>query len=94
MAVRLIIFWLALAAVCGWGAWYLARAPRRALWVRIGVAAVLLAGCAAGFLMYGDHLDKNLGSVVLYFLVWGSAFGLSAACAGTILGTLIALLIG
>ncbi|ABE38360.1 hypothetical protein [Rhodopseudomonas pseudopalustris] len=94
MAVRLIIFWLALAAVSGWVAWFLARAPRRALWVRIVIAALLLVACAASFLMYGADLEKNLGSVVLYFLVWGSVFGLSAACAGTILGTLIALLIG
>ncbi|MCG6205632.1 hypothetical protein LPW26_13355 [Rhodopseudomonas sp. HC1] len=94
MAVRFILIWLALAAVAAWAAWYQARAPRRALWVRIAVAAVLLGGCAAGFLMYGDHLDKTIGSVVLYFLVWGSVFGLSAACGGVIIGTLIALLIG
>ncbi|MFC0239260.1 hypothetical protein [Rhodopseudomonas telluris] len=94
MAVRFILIWLALAAAFGWGAWYQARAPRRALWVRIVVAAVLLAGCAAGFLMYGDHLEKSLGSVILYFAVWGAAFGLSAACGGIIVGTLIALFIG
>ena len=94
MAVRFILIWLALAAVAGWLAWYQARAPRRALWVRIVVAAALLAGCAAGFLMYGAHLEKTLGSVVLYVLVWGSAFGVSAACGGVIIGTLIALLIG
>lgn len=94
MAVRFILVWLALAAVSGWAAWYQARAPRRALWVRIAVAAVLLGGFAAGFLMYGDHLEKTLGSVVLYFVVWGSAFGLSAVCGGIIIGTLIALLIG
>lgn len=94
MAVRLILIWLALAAVAGWAAWYLARAPRRALWVRIVVAALLLGGCAAGFLMYGDHLEKNLGSVILYFTVWSAAFGLSAACGGIVLGTLVALFIG
>ncbi|WP_322514421.1 hypothetical protein SR870_15435 [Rhodopseudomonas palustris] len=94
MAVRLIIFWLVLAAGFGWAAWFVARAPRRALWVRIGVAAVLLVACAVSFLMYGADLEKNLGSVILYFVVWSSVFGLSAACAGTILGTLAALLIG
>jgi hypothetical protein len=94
MAVRFIIIWLVLAALSGWGAWFVARAPRRALWVRIGVAAALLVGFAAAFWMYGAELEKNLGSVILYFLVWGSVFGLSAACAGIVLGTLIALLIG
>ncbi len=94
MAVRLILIWLVLAAASGWAAWYWARAPRRALWVRIAVAAVLLGLFAASFLTYGANLEKNLGSVILYFLVWGSVFGLSAACAGTIVGTLIALLIG
>jgi hypothetical protein len=93
MAARLIIAWIVLAAITGWVAWYFARAPRAALWIRTAVAAVLLAVCAASFWQYGDHLDKTLGAVIGYFLLWGSVFGLSSVCAGIVLGTLAALLI-
>lgn len=94
MAVRLIIGWVLLAGAVGWGAWFVARASRQALWLRVAIAAIVLAGCAASFWMYGDHLDKTLGAVVGYFLLWGSVFVLSGACAGVVVGTLIALLLG
>ncbi|MGX7742053.1 hypothetical protein [Rhodopseudomonas parapalustris] len=94
MAVRLIIAWMLLAAAAGWGAWFVARASRRALWFRVAIAALALIGFAASFWMYGDHLDKTLGAVIGYFLLWGSVFVLSGVCAGVVVGTLIALLLG
>jgi hypothetical protein len=91
MAVRLIIFWLVLSALFGGAAWLLSRASRPALLLRVAVAAVVLAICAASFWVYGDRLDKTLGAVIGYFLLWGTVFVLSAASAGTILGSVIAL---
>jgi len=91
MAARLIIFWLVLAALCAAAAWLLSRASRPALVLRAAVAAVVLAICAASFWLYGDHLDKTLGAVIGYFLLWGTVFVLSAASAGTVLGSLVAL---
>jgi hypothetical protein len=94
MAVRLIIAWVLLAVVVAWGGWFVARASRRALWVRVAIASIVLVGCAASFWMFGDHLDKTLGAVIGYFLLWGSVFVLSGACAGVIVGTVIALSLG
>ncbi|WP_234826968.1 hypothetical protein [Rhodopseudomonas palustris] len=90
----MIIAWLVLAVAIGWGAWFVARASRRALWLRVAIASLLLVAFAASFWMYGDHLDKTLGAVIGYFLLWGSVFVLSSACAGVVVGTLIALLLG
>jgi hypothetical protein len=94
MAFRLIIFWLVSAAICSAAALFWARAQPRNLGVRIAVAAVMLIACASSFWMFGDHLDKTLGAVIGYFLLWGSVFAISAACAGIVAGTLIALSLG
>ncbi|KIZ32961.1 MULTISPECIES: hypothetical protein [Rhodopseudomonas] len=92
MAVRLIILWICLAAISAFGSWFLAsRAPREALWVRIGIAAVLLIGCVASFLLFGNSAQKTFAAVALYFSVWSTVFVVAAASAGTVVGTLIAL---
>lgn len=94
MAFRLIIFWLVSAAACSAAAFLWARLHRANLGVRLVLAGVVLIACAASFWMFGDHLDKTLGAVIGYFVLWGSVFVISAACAGIVAGTLIVLTLG
>ncbi|WP_031337371.1 hypothetical protein [Rhodopseudomonas sp. B29] len=91
MALRLVIIWFVLAAICGGLAFFLARAPRPALWLRVIVAGIVLILCAASFWTWGNEMEKTLGSAIAYFLVWSGVFGLSAASAGIVAGTLAAL---
>ena len=91
MALRLVMIWLVLAAIGGGLAFIVARAPRRALWLRVIEAAIVLILCAASFWTWGNEMEKTLGSAIAYFLVWSGVFGLSAVSAGTVVGTLAAL---
>jgi hypothetical protein len=92
MAFRLTALWVLVAAASGWGAWLLAkRASRAVCWIRLAVAAVLLVGLAASFLLLSASVEKSLASVLLYFLVWSTAFVITGLSAGVVVGTLVAL---
>lgn len=91
MALRLTLLWLAIAVIAAVPAWYLARrVPAAVRWVRIAVAALLLALLAAAYWQFGASMEKTLASVMSYFLLWSAAYCAAALCAGTIAGTLIA----
>lgn len=92
MAIRLIVLWVFIAAVSAWGSWYLGkRASHATCWIRIVIAGLLLTSLAVSFLQFSASVEKSLASVVLYFLVWSTAFGIAALSAGVVVGTLIAL---
>jgi hypothetical protein len=94
MAARLIALWIVMAAISALGSWLLARrAPKPALWVRVIVAAVLLAACVASYLLFGSSLEKTFVAVAGYFLLWAGVFAVAAVAAGVAVGSLIALLL-
>ena len=87
----MIVLWLGLAAIAAVAAWLLARRAAAAVrWVRIAVAALLLALLVAAFLLFGASMEKTLASVMSYFLLWSAVYCAAAICAGTVVGTLIA----
>jgi len=91
--MRFLIFLWILLAVAGAGAAWIAMRPakRSAAWLGIALAAVLLAGFAASFILFGSSVDKSFVAVVLYFFNWGMAAGGGAVCIGAIAGLLAAL---
>jgi hypothetical protein len=94
MAVRLIVLWIVIAAIAAVGSWLLGRrAAVPTLWARVTVAAVLLAACAASYILFGSSLEKTIAGVAGYFLLWAGVFGLAAVCAGIAIGSLLALLL-
>jgi hypothetical protein len=90
MAIRLIIIWAVFAAISMWGSWYLAKRAPAASWVRVVVAGVLGVVLMASFVASGVSVEKSLASITLYFLYVATVFIGTAACAGMVIGTLIA----
>jgi hypothetical protein len=89
------MIWIAIAAIFAGGAWYWGRrAHPTTLWIRVAVAAVLLAACVASYLQFGASAEKTFAGVAGYFLLWASVYGAAALCAGVIVGSLIVLLVG
>jgi hypothetical protein len=91
MAFRLILIWVSLAAIASFGAWLHARRTPSALWLRIGVAALLLVVLGGSLVASGTGVEKSLASISLYFVYVAAVFAGTGLCAGIVIGSLIAL---